>query len=359
MNPPGEPSGHGTHAAWLRALLRFCIGNRLLEGPGYRKKQGANGYTLELPSQSNPPPLYPFKIYQTPKKIRAFNNDDDWRRVKVRFGRVRVPNGPESAGAFFEYPLWGSDCVPENGLDYADPYNPNEFGVIPYVVGGFAEQVPPDDDSAIVPDPILGYGSGGWNEALIPDDEDTYHIWFSFLDSGIAPSIGFQHGLMFNNSDAGDFSNAISMATGATISTVSYKGYTDPYNILIGTVKTSGGKLQIKQEVAPGPIMDWPNPYRAQMHRYRDIYDAGANYFVGDVVMVTDSGWLYYFIYDPAPPVASAPTTYDPRTLMGAMTGISPLTHTPDPWRLLAKSPISVDYHTDLVYQAASQYLRT
>jgi len=62
MNPPGEPSGHGTHAAWLRALLRFCIGNTLLEGPGYRKKQGNSGYTLDFTERAIVRPIaYHFK----------------------------------------------------------------------------------------------------------------------------------------------------------------------------------------------------------------------------------------------------------------------------------------------------------
>lgn len=275
--------------------------------------------------------MHPFKIYQFPRHLRLHQNDDDWRRVKVRYGFVNYESPQHTSG--FHYAL-GSDFVGENFTDY-DNCADDTFGI------AFGEQVLPTDNSQISPG-LFGQGPFGWNEITVPDDGDLYDIWFSFFSS-TGPE---QFALLFA-SYGSSWTDAIDMSTGDTVATPNYFGETDNYNIKVGTVTVQDGRLRIKQELF-GNVFNWPNPLSNQRMRFRGAYNGSAYYFTGDVVTYEETtqsdgglggpnhyGFLYQFVYSP---VLSG--SYDPQILKAAMTGVAPITNTPDPWVMLSRSPI-------------------
>lgn len=297
--------------------------------------------------------MYPFKIYQFPKSLRRCKNNDDWRRVKIRAGIVRTDYPHPSVGqSFQDWTAWGSDGTNFSGLGLENPFDD---------IYNLSFQIPPSDSTAI---------SSTWNEALIPNDGATYDIWFSFIDGTNDPSLIWPYGLFFGTGTPGlPYDGATSLYTGSTaITPVSYIGATDLYNIKIGSciVSTGGGvpsRLYIYQEVFAHPLY-CRDPFKYTVPRFVGPYDSGQEYFVGDLVTLDDTtvsnlGFRYQFVYSP-PSSASA---YYPSTLMGSMSGISPLTHTPDPWFMLSKSPIqtsgSAPAWTTGAYDASKYYYRS
>jgi hypothetical protein len=353
MNWPTPLDGDTALHRWLNRLLVAAKASQPLTTADVKVGRGPEGAQLKVnfPPTPNPPAAFhPFKIYQFPARLRKFHNADDARRIKVRGGMVNYLTA------------LGTDYVFSGNLD-ADPYNPNDFGI-------GTSQVLPTDASAVVPG-VGGYDALGWNEFIVPDDGNNYEVWFTWVDSEAEPATGNQHGIMVGtyDLDAGSYANAVSLATGSVVATTCYQGFTDPLNIRIGVVAIESGKLRILQELVAPPLLWTHRPPYADVAAgnlpviqfERGAYDASANYFCGDAVTVSDSGWLYHFIYNPPllGGTAGSTSAYHPFNLRGALVGVDPLTNNPDPWVMLSKSPTNADYHTDVTYQFAKSYLRT
>lgn len=303
--------------------------------------------------------MHPFKIYNFPSSLRRFHNADDWRRFKVRDADIRL------LGSVAANSVWGSDLLTGSGTSnlYGDTYGLFEI-----------TQIPPTSNIQTNSDGLFS----SWNEISIPVDHRNYIFWLCW----ILPTAGMD-GVTLNNRPFGiavcpedDLTKAKIMLTLETFDATSIwlnLPFSDAYNQYIGSVMIDDGlfaglfpgwpQISITQHLATN-IELTGSPYGTAggskiNQNFRGDYNALFHYYVGDVVTIdyADSSAvhsIYQYIYDPP-----ADSIYHPINIPGRMSGVSPNGNSPDPWKMLSKSPKDADYHTDGSYQAAKAYLRT
>lgn len=282
--------------------------------------------------------MHPFKIYQFPDYLRAYHNDDDWRRFKVRGGNY---GGPLSIVNGTDRQVKGSDS--DTFLE--------------------GNQSPPT--SAIAIDPY-----GTWNEAIIPDADGT-EIWFwvsivSYLVDGTPevhpPVIRYGPDQGFGDPDC----TAVDLYSGDTMQEPLFRPSTgsDPYRTIIGRVRLNFG-TQIKNQPCVYqmvnediiPTENFCLLFGGVIQRgYVGLYDLGTTYFAGDIVSTDDDdghGNHTLSLWFMNPPNGSL---YEVRN--GPIINIDPRTNTPDPWLLISKSGAQADYHNG-AYDGTKYYLRT
>lgn len=306
--------------------------------------------------------MYPFKIYNFPASLRRYQVDDAYKRFKVRTG-LAIVNGQ---GNFSDltYAAPGSDAGSADTTLYGGPYGD-------VLLGNF--QTPPDSSVAVVGDGI----SSSWNEFVIHKNDTTYIFWYCF----ILPTTGgvtntYSHGIAVAEST--DPTTAVMLNTGESFDATNVWfgfGQNDLYNYKIGSVFINTTSLPtfprgpIVNQTQFGNLLLPGSPYgtdsggstssrRRISLNWRGTYDAGIYYYIGDVVTITYADGtgvnsLYQYVYDP-----DDSSIYAPTNLPGPMTGISPNGNSPDPWKLLSKSPSDADYHNG-AYDASKFYLRT
>jgi hypothetical protein len=281
--------------------------------------------------------MHPFKIYQFPDNLRRFQNDDDWRRFKVRDGRVLFN------GSFTSQVAWGSDLAYTSG-SVLQGLTTDTYGLT------LGNQVPPSTSAQSTSDGV----SSTWNEFTIPADHGTYYVWFSF----VLPINGGPWGGLATNTHitglafcpAADLTKAKTMFTLETFdATTMWPGIPqdDLYNYLIGTIVVDDGTLNASIPGLPqvivnqvrntnidliGTVYGTNNGFQINQ-RFMGTYNGANTYFVGDVVRrAPGDGFTYTFIYDPT--VGSA---YQPWKVPGPISGVTPVVPEADPWRLLSK----------------------
>lgn len=306
-----------------------------------------------------PDPWFPFKIYNYPSGLRKYQNNDDWRRVKVRMGWIQADDGtliPVDGCDYNGLPLTEISSEGFNASATTDTYfNYPVFG------DAWQGQLPPDDSSDI----YINSSISRWNEILIPDDGTVISIWVcaSYDINGSddltvtsTPFVAF--GEITDSTPFPDVA-ATSLATGVDFTDVfpnSEYSSDDPYHYMIGKAWVENGSLNISQlqyDViqAPlsAPIYTSTTARSAQTQRFCGEYDSSTYYYNGDSVCVTDSEWRATYIL--------RPTTDAYSYMSGPVLNIDPSTNTPNPWFLLSRSPI-VGTFTTGAYDAAKYYLR-
>lgn len=304
-----------------------------------------------------PDPWFPFKIYNYPSGLRRYQNDDDWRRVKVRMGHLFPPgNGLIRVyGTDFEYDEFTNDRTSITQDTYFN---------YPTFTNATAGQYPPDTSASIwVPTPA-GTDPGRWNEIVVPDDGSRIYIWvcmcwdlnypgdtlagnYPFIAYGpypetppTVPATSLEYGTAFDDVWQTFPSN-------------------DPYHYMIGYVWVSEGQLEIRQCVFDNITIpfggytsytEYTDDVDADLVTYCGEYSDSTYYFRGQSVSVTDSEWRSIYLMRPNP---SGDYVYQ----RGPIVNIDPTTNTPDPWFLLSRSPI-VGTFTTGAYDAAKYYLR-
>lgn len=336
-------------------------------GPGYRIRHGTGGVSLDVRRAArNIADFHPFKIYQFPHSLRKFKSLDptEGLRFKVRDGKIFLPGSTFSTITT----SYGSDQIHEGSLN---PFS-NDYGLTTLA------QIPPSDDSQWVSDG----STSTWNEIAIPADGQTYIFWWSACLPIAGGSWG---GISLNTKTSGiavcptsDPTAAVLMFTGETFDATNvWPTMSDPdlYNFPIGTVIVDDGtydaiypgwpavyiqQIQFGHFTLPGDPWGTENVNAQVAMRLRGAYNGARSYYVGDVVTITYAdatgvNSLYQYIYDPP-----SGSNYLPYKISGGgpLIGISPNGNSPDPWRLLSKSPSDADYHTG-AYDASKYYLRT
>lgn len=283
--------------------------------------------------------MFPFKIYNFPKNMRRFQNDNDWRRIKVR------GNGTLS------FNIWPSQGILDRGTDETiEPWSDVFLSV--------NEQLPSDASTV----------TASWHEVVVPDGGPYAVIYQSVL-----PITG-QLGIVNNDSTIGiclevAANNTIILLSGETFDN-SLNPTDSPYRKTLGVVYAVNGVLTIRQlsdhvsDVAEpsafftGGGGDWSNPTvfgpypyltTERRTRMRGKYHSSLPYYYGDIVYddreetnaLGDSGtytYRYLSIYIANDDDTSA---YSPFTLLGPMINVAPSTHSPDPWFTLSRSKIA------------------
>lgn len=314
MNLPNPPEGQTPVRSWLRKLTGWARANEIREGIGYTLNRSTSGVSLNIqPNGGNPVArLFPFKIYQFPRGLRVFLNANDDQRFMVRAGNVYD-------GAVYQSVL-GTDRYEYPGVSTDAPVY-------------LTNLVPPNNANA---------WDTNWNEVIIPKDGNTYFFWISLV---AAPSGGPE--VLFGL----DVASAVYMKDGTAASgdeVWSDFPVIDPYHIPIGNVTWIAGPPErweihqfIRQDIngrdpcnlgTAGFVGLDSNSIGQLPPRFVGFYDAGASYWIGDVVLVDDGDFRSQYIL--CPPFAS---TYTREA--GPLIGVPP-DATGDPWLLLSKSPL-------------------
>ncbi len=289
--------------------------------------------------------LHPFKLYSFPEQMRQHSNGNDWRRLKVRFGYVLSNNGD-----FYDGIVGGTDLDPNDVFDLS----PSDEVYI-------QTEVPPADGVSFVAqatDPVAG-----WHEFVVPDDGFVYNFWISLSlwkpplfdsESSYLPT-----GIMVGKTNI----DAYSMQSGTPHLNDVWPSFpeNDPYHYLIGQAGVLDGVIKVVQTqfdniifnktgqdgpAAPGEIQV-PNSVITSGVNVRGEWADTTLYFVGDIVTVTDKSIPMVSPYQSDMPIAYAllpnndgmhpMTHYGPA--YGAVSGVDPLSHHPEPWKQLTPSP--------------------
>lgn len=285
--------------------------------------------------------MHPFKIYNFPSYLRAYHNDDDWRRFKVRGGH------------------YGGMFAITRGTDRQTSTSDSDT----FLMGN---QVPPTDATAI---------NDNWNEAIIPDaDGTTIYFWVSivsYLSGGIplidTPVIRYGPDQGFGTPDC----TAVDLYNGDTMQEPLFRpsNGSDPYRTIIGYVQINGFGMVKNQPYVYQLVNTDINPSEnftpkvgsdvdgAPLTRgYMGPYDDTIVYFAGDIVSTDDDDGhgnhtlRMWYMYPPAGSIYEVAN--------GPIINIDPRTNTPDPWLLISKSGAQADYHNG-AYDGTKYYLRT
>lgn len=289
--------------------------------------------------------LHPFQLYNYPKPLRTISHDDDWRRVKVHNGLVII-------GTSSFYPK-GSDGAGSAKQGFAS-YGDYEGYTFPYTLQQNSESGTDFNEN--------------WNEFIVPDDGSVYYFWLSRC-FGNNPTVDPE---IFVAKDEGTtpLIDATSMYDGNPVFDIwpSFPA-NDPYHFLIAAAYVDNGEfsgtpqLVIRQYqkddiqlLVYGSNSQTYLPDWTVTPRYMGDWDTALYYFIGDIVnqtlTVSGKSWLYQWMFYPpeatAYPIAEGPIqSIDP----------SDPANTPDPWRLISKSPIDAEYQTG-AFVPADYYLR-
>jgi hypothetical protein len=266
--------------------------------------------------------FHPFQIYQFPKSMRAFQNDNDFARFKVRLGYTYIPDPQLVIGS----EVLGSDNA--TGLQLGIYTQIDE----PDNAGPFVFQIPPDDDSLIEP-------LNSWNEALVETDGTETYFWISLTAWNLA-GLDFENPIVCYGTNQDDILSATELYTGATFDeTWASFPANDPYHIFIGSIWFANGSPVINQVLFDNVDLDFATGYgtglKAIRPKFCGLYSGSTNYFYGDTVTEAgtdfdDNPTVNTYIY--APPDGTAFPYFN-----GPISGVDPNGNTPDPWSLISQ----------------------
>jgi len=335
LHSPREPGGIWTR--WKTGDQAHSKIDKLASSIGQMQRQIM---ALQIP-QNSLSNLHPFKLYNLPSQLRIFTNDDDWRRLKVRFGFLGS-SGADN-GSNFSIPA-GCDLFPAAE---------DVLNIDPTQEVYLTTEIPPPNSASFV-DP-------SWHEFVVPDDGEKYYFWatvslFQF-DSETFPT-----GILVGK----DNTDCYSMQSGTDHLDDLWPTFpqNDPYHFLIGTAQTNNGQLILSQfqfdtiDYNRGARNTGQTSGNTSM-AFRYEYSSIKYYFAGDMVTVTDTdnNVLKTYIMFPANIGDSGPP-YSPE--FGPIIDIEPGgSNSPDPWVLLSQSPIdeSVEFAA-AAFDASKKYLR-
>jgi len=298
------------YRAWAHAAPRYRQSDNFTNQIATLRRQ-VNGAQQPRLNYSG---MHPFKIYNFPRNMRYFLNNDDWRRIKVRTGFVRYSNGFNEGNIA---PVWGTDFI---GRGVANDNLEDD------VFLGTGDQIPPTDSSSI---------TGSWNEIIVPV-ENQITIWVS-LEYAYAPTIAWA-----NSSDLAASFTATSLLDGNTFTEHwQYAPFDDPFHQIIGKAYASNGQLTIQQFQTSNIIL----PYYTNTNvadtsggpmTYRGLYSDGDYYFPGNVVKVEDGDFINLYIFSP-----STVDGYGWAYSQGPITGVDPGSDlvANAPWITLSRTP--------------------
>jgi len=262
--------------AWAHAAPRYRQSDNFTNQIATLRRQ-VNGAQQPRLNYSG---MHPFKIYNFPRNMRYFLNNDDWRRVKVRNGYVLYYGNAD--------PLSEDETGPVRvfGTDFISRITDDVF------LGD--GQTPPTSNITI--DPF-----GFWNEFAVPNDGQIYLIWITLCYS--TPSIAY--GVTPSPSTM-DFT-ATSLLDGSTFTEHWLNPPAqDPFHVPVGYVWIDeNGKLQIQQYLTDNVILPYPSRgVTADNYKgptvYCGLYDNSSWYYPGNIVKVEDSDFINLYIFAPS-----------------------------------------------------------
>jgi len=249
---------------------------------------------------------FPFQLYNFPRNMRQVVNNDDWRRLKVRFGYV------------------------DQGIPYGTDLDPsNAFTLSPTDETFIQTEIPPPSNASFV--------SGTWHEFIVPATDTYYWFWISMSLTAVGET--FPVGIMVGTTNT----DAYSLQSGNNHLNEAWPTFPndDPYHFVIGKAKASAGILSVVQFLYNNLDFNRYIQPLPTVPRMRGAYDNSALYYVGDIVTVEDvsTGIPDMATHMPIPYMLYPPFGSSFGSENGPVTTIDPLSNSPDPWYQLSPTP--------------------